>query len=167
MARKVVQTKKQAQSPGHSSRESATRPHGRRPDPPYRRLRVYSLDPAADIELSTSLISRCVLNVPWEDVQPGPVGEYLEVIDIDPSSGCVYEAVDLGDAYLLAQDGLAPSTGNPQFHQQMVYAVAMKTIANFEQVLGRRVLWAERNREESGKFINDPRGLCHGRGLKS
>ena len=36
--------------------------------------------------------------------------------------------VDLDEPHLLAQDGLDPSEGNPQFHQQMVYAVAMTTI---------------------------------------
>jgi hypothetical protein len=29
-----------------------------------------------------------------------------------------------------------PSESNPQFHQQMVYAVAMTTIQNFEKALG-------------------------------
>src|SRR5688572_28154096 len=94
--------------------------------PPNRRLKVFSLDPAADVQLEQSLISRSVLNLPWEKVDAGPVGEYLEVVDVDPSSGCAYDPVDLNDPHLLAQDGLSPSTGNPQFHQQMVYAVGMK-----------------------------------------
>src|SRR5262249_16002930 len=38
----------------------------------------------------------------------------------------------------------APSEGNPQFHQQMVYAVAMTTIRLFENALGRRAMWAPR-----------------------
>jgi hypothetical protein len=63
------------------------------------------------------------------------------VIDVDPGSGCFYEPIDLQDAALLAQDGLAPSEGTPQFHQQMVYAVASLTIRNFELALGRRCLW--------------------------
>jgi hypothetical protein len=71
----------------------------------------------------------------------GPVGEYLEVIDYDPASGYYYPPVDLNDPLLLAQDGLAPSEGNPQFHQQMVYAVAMTTIRHFEHALGRAALW--------------------------
>jgi hypothetical protein len=157
MARKVAPSKKRVPPQGGTSRKVPGPPHGRRTAPPHRRLKVYSLDPAADIELSTSLISRCILNIPWEEVHPGPVGEYLEVIDVDPSSGCVYDPVDLADAFLLAQDGLSPSTGNPQFHQQMVYAVGMKTIANFEHVLGRRILWPEHSREESGEWIIDPR----------
>ena len=55
-----------------------------------------------------------------------------------------YEPVDLNDKKLLAQDGLPPSEGNPKFHQQMVYAVAMTTIGHFEKALGRKALWAPR-----------------------
>ncbi|MEN6425829.1 MAG: hypothetical protein ABFE13_10730 [Phycisphaerales bacterium] len=76
------------------------------------------------------------------DLQPGPVGEYLEIIDYDPASRCYYDPVDLNDPSLLAQDGLTPSEGNPQFHQQMVYAVAMSTIHRFERAMGRRVMWS-------------------------
>jgi len=98
-----------------------------------RRLQVFSLDPAADVRLDTAMISRCVLNVGWEDLTAGPIGDYVEVVDYDPASGCGYDPVDLDG--LLATDGLSPSTGNPQFHQQMVYAVVMHTIKNFERVL--------------------------------
>ncbi len=75
-------------------------------------------------------------------VTPGPVGEYVEVIDYDPSSKCFYRPVDLSDSFILAQDGLDPSESNPQFHQQMVYAVAMTTIRNFELALGRKIMWS-------------------------
>lgn len=126
------------------------------PPPPYRRLAVFSLDPAADSQFEGSLISRSVLPVRWESVEPGPVGEYLEVVDADPSSGAVYDPVDLNNHDLLAQDGLQPSTGNPQFHQQMTYAVAMRTIENFERVLGRTVLWAERRYDQNANAIIDP-----------
>jgi hypothetical protein len=125
--------------------------------PSHRRLQVFSLDPSADVQFDNALVSRSVLRVPWEeDLTTGPVGEYLEVVDVDPASGCVYDPVDLNDSALLAQDGLPPSTGNPQFHQQMVYAVGMKTIANFEQVLGRKVIWAERRYDEGDAKIDDP-----------
>src|SRR5690606_4550774 len=53
-----------------------------------------------------------------------------------------YEPVDPNDPWFLAQNGLAPSEGNPQFHQQMVFAVAMYTVRNFERALGRTVFWA-------------------------
>jgi len=111
------------------------------PRPPFRSLRAFSIDPSLASELDTAAISRTTLNVPWEELAPGPVGEYLEVIDVDPASGCCYEPVDLDHPRLLAQDGLAPSEGTPQFHQQMVYAVCSRTIENFERALGRRALW--------------------------
>jgi hypothetical protein len=128
-----------------------TPPRHQKPPPLYRSLRVYTFDPGIATKVDTAPINQTVLRVPWEEgLQPGPVGDYLEVIDYDPASDCFYDPVDLNDTYLLAQDGLAPSEGNPQFHQQMVYAVAMTTIANFERALGRRVLWAphiERDKE--------------------
>ena len=75
--------------------------------------------------------------MPWEEnLAAGPIGEYLEVIDVDPASDAVYLPVDLQKPALLAQDGLAPSEGNPRFHQQMTYTVAMRTIRNFELALG-------------------------------
>ena len=43
-------------------------------------------------------LNQVVLDVPWEkDLKPGPVGEYLEVIDVDPPGGCAYVPVDLND----------------------------------------------------------------------
>jgi hypothetical protein len=42
---------------------------------------------------------------------------------------------------MLAQDGCPPAEGNPAFHQQTVYAIAMKTIEHFEHALGRPVQW--------------------------
>jgi hypothetical protein len=106
---------------------------------------VYALDPSIAKAMDSVGINETVVNVPWEeDLQPGPVGEYVEVVDVDPASDRLYDPVDLNEPKLLAQDGWPPSEGNPAFHQQMVYAVAMKTIKNFEEALGRRVLWATR-----------------------
>ena len=111
------------------------------PEPPFRRLKGFSLDPSLATDLDTVSISEITFCVPWENLEPGPVGEYLEVVDFDPGSDCFYEPVRLDDPKLLAQDGLAPSEGAPQFHQQMVYAAASLTIKNFERALGRRTLW--------------------------
>ena len=112
--------------------------------PAFRCLRGYSIDPSLTTRLETAPISEVTFKVPWEPLERGPVGEYLEVIDVDPASGCFYEPVDLEHPHVLAQDGLPPSEGTPQFHQQMVYAVASLTINNFERALGRRSLWAPR-----------------------
>jgi hypothetical protein len=115
----------------------------RNPPTPKRRLRVYALDPSVGKKLDSIDVNETTLSVSWdENLQPGPVGEYLEVVDVDPASDRVYEPVNLNLPMLLAQDGWAPSEGNPQFHQQMVYAVAMTTIGHFEKAIGRRALWA-------------------------
>jgi hypothetical protein len=123
------------------------------PRPVWRRLRAYAFDPSLSTQLDTATINEVIINVRWEDrdefgdgerLRPGPIGEYLEVIDYDPPSQLFYEPVDLNNPYILAQDGLPPSEGNPQFHEQMVYAVGMTTIQNFERALGRYVFWAPR-----------------------
>jgi hypothetical protein len=112
------------------------------PDPTVRRLRIYAYDPSLGSNLNTLGLNEATVAVLWEKLAPGPVGEYLEVVDVDPASQCCYAPVDLNHASLLTQDGLQPSEANPQFHQQMAYAVAMKTIRHFEQALGRVALWA-------------------------
>src|SRR5262245_26020612 len=112
------------------------------PPPAFRKLRGYAFDPSLSLKLETASINHTVFQVPWEPLEPGPCGEYLEVLDYDPASACWYEPVDLNAREILGQDGLAPSEGNPQFHQQMVYAVAMNTVRHFEQALGRPIFWA-------------------------
>jgi hypothetical protein len=112
--------------------------------PGHRRLRVYAVDPSLSTRLATASVNEVTLRVRWEALErPGLAGEYLAVDDVD-ATGQRYEAVNLNDPRLLAQDGWAPSEGNAQFHQQMIYAVAMKTIEHFERALGRPVLWRPR-----------------------
>jgi hypothetical protein len=94
--------------------------------------------------MQTAIVNVATVSLKWEWLEPGPAGEYIEVVDIDPPSGGFYEPIDLNHPALLVQDGLTPSEGNPKFHQQMVHAVAMMTIRNFERALGRKVLWAPR-----------------------
>lgn len=126
------------------------------PCPPHRRLRVYAFDPSVATQLETAVVNSATLKIPWEaELSEGPVGEYVEVVDYDPPSQCFYAPLDLKAGHLLAQDGLAPSEGNPQFHQQMVYAVAMRTIRNFEMALGRLALWSPQRkaRGQEGEFV--------------
>lgn len=112
------------------------------PKPVSRQLRIFSFDPSVSAQFHTATIGEITVAVPWEELQPGPVGEYLEVVDADPASGVFYRPVDLNHPHVLAQNGLPASETNPQFHQQMVYAVAMNTILQFEQALGRVALWS-------------------------
>jgi hypothetical protein len=133
--------------PGEEELHLAQLGHAIAPDSPKprsRRLRVFAFDPAMTARVETLALNEATLDVAWEPLEPGPVGRYLEVIDIDPASGCAYAPVDLDAPETLAADGLAPSEADPRFHQQMVYAVAMRTIDAFERALGRVSLWAPR-----------------------
>ena len=87
--------------------------------PPFRKLRGYAFDPSLSLKIDTVAINDLVYKIPWEELDPGPSGEYVEVIDYDPTVNKFYRAVDLDDDYILAQDGLDPSESNPQFHQQI------------------------------------------------
>src|SRR5471030_3138645 len=109
--------------------------------PVFRYLRGYSLDPGFSTRLDTAGINEVIYQIPFElKLEAGPAGEYFEVVDFDPASKCWYEPVDLNDVDIASQYGLSPSEGNPQFHQQFVYAVAMKTVGHFERALGRKII---------------------------
>lgn len=122
--------------------ENARHPKLARPD--RRRLRIFAYDPGLETDLELFGINQALLDVRWEDVRPGPVGEYIEVVDVDPPSRCCYAPIDLQHPYLLAENGRRPSESSAQFHQQMAYAVSMKTIEHFERALGRTSLWSPR-----------------------
>ena len=64
--------------------------------------------------------------------RPGPRGEYLEVSTSirQPARLCAGRPQPAGDP---GAGRLEPQRRPPQFHQQMVYAVAMKTIGHFER----------------------------------
>lgn len=105
--------------------------------PLVRPLKVYAFDPSQGRTLGNHM----TIDVGYENLKPGPVGKYLEVIDYDAGNGCYYEAVDLDQPFVLIRGGLEPSESDPRFHQQMVYAVASETIRRFEFALGRKIKW--------------------------
>lgn len=127
---------------------------------PYKRyLKGYAFDPSLSLQIDTLSINEIQYAVDWDDYEaPGPKGKYVEVIDYDPTidtgnssddnpdglKGVFYDPIDLDDPHILATNGLKPSPSNPQYHQQMVYAVAMTTIKNFENALGRKIIWSDR-----------------------
>lgn len=120
--------------------------------PPFRSLRGYAFDPSLSLDLATVGINEITYKITWEDdLKPGPEGEYVKVVDRDPPSNAIYKPVDLNEKELLASDGLPPSESNPQFHQQMVYAVAMNTIKNFESAIGRKIQWNSQRQITAGK----------------
>lgn len=137
------------------------------PAPEVRHIQSYTFDPSLSGKFDSFGFNQVSLEIPWEKLEPGPCGEYLAVIDHDPATGCFYPPVDLDHPHLLASNGLPPSQGNPQFHQQMVYAVGMRTIRNFEMALGRRVQWSPRmedNNPDDSAFV--PRLHIHPHALR-
>ncbi|MBL0121652.1 MAG: hypothetical protein IPP88_02630 [Betaproteobacteria bacterium] len=105
------------------------------PAPTRRPLKIFAVDPM----LGKTFGNRAKVDIVNEPLQPGPIGHRIAVIDYDGTRKTFYEPVNLDDAAILMQGGLDPSESDPRFHQQMVYAVAMKTIENFARALGRLV----------------------------
>src|SRR5215213_3158848 len=137
-----------------SIENTPTRNNDFKTPPPHRPLKVYAFDPTRGRTLGNYM----TINAPYERLQRGPVGKYLEIVDYDGSNNCYYQPVDLDAPGVIMGDGLDPSESNPQFHQQMVYAVASETIARFESALGRSIKWsfgrwkrADREEEEEGE----------------
>jgi len=120
------------------TRARHTKLYERTPDDPrYRKLKVYSISPA--VSRMESGIGTAV--IPFEPLDPGPVGSVIEVINTD-ENGESWSKVDLDKQSILMGDGLDPSLANPKFHQQMVYAIAMMTYHRFSAALGRNVAWS-------------------------
>ncbi|HLL99512.1 MAG TPA: hypothetical protein VK400_00520, partial [Pyrinomonadaceae bacterium] len=115
-------------------------------EPATRPLKVYAFDPSRRRTLGNYM----TVSVPYEKLEGGLRGEYLEVIDYDVSNRCYYQPVDLNHPSILMQGGLDPSESDPRFHQQMVYAVASKTIEIFEFALGRKIKWGFNRHERVG-----------------
>jgi hypothetical protein len=114
------------------------------PTPTTRSLQVYAVDPSTGRHRYSS--NEIIVQVPWEPLDPGPTGRKIAVIDYDAAGKCYYPPIDLEDRLLLANHGLDPSEGDPRFHQQMVYAIASRTIHMFEVALGRDVHWRRADR---------------------
>lgn len=100
------------------------------------------------------------VDVPAEGLLAGPRGYRVNVIDFDTSTNTLYEPAILKpaangqykDPFALRKDahGVVHKRpqgydkkilSDPRFHAQNVYAIVMRTLAQFEFALGRRVPW--------------------------
>ena len=117
-----------------------------RDQPSRRPLRIYSFDPMLANTLERIGPGVVTVEIPWEPLWLGPRGARVIVTDYDggrqingePARG-YYEPANLDMTRVAIQGGLPPSEADPRFHQQMVYAVAMRTFEAFDRALGRRV----------------------------
>lgn len=122
--------------------------------PEYRQLRIYAIDPMvartgkhqATVQIRAEKLSLRRKSVRTSAVSFG--GERVEVVDVDVAGTrpVWIKALDLNDANIAMQDGLEPAESDPQFHQQMVYAVAMRTLEQFDRALGRVVYFSRRRK---------------------
>jgi hypothetical protein len=126
--------------------------------PAHRPLRAYAFDPTRGRSLGNFM----TFEVPYEGLHPGPIGQYLAVIDYDASNDVYYAPVNLDDPTILIGGGLMPSEANPQFHQQMVYAVASETIRRFSFALGRSIKWGFRGAGQDDPLGDKLRVYPHG-----
>lgn len=114
-------------------------------DPRNRTFRIVAQDPA--VKVGGRILTTAV-EIAAEDLQPGPWGCRVQVIDYDSSTGVLLKPL----AFKLAKDGALVDPfedasdetilSDPRFHAQNVYAIVMKTLARFEFALGRRIAWA-------------------------
>jgi hypothetical protein len=119
--------------------------------PTTRRLTIIAQDPSIKID---GRILTAQVDIPAEEVAPGPCGYRVNVIDYDSATNTLYEQATYpplrGEAYedpFAAGNGKRPKgydrklLSDPRFHAQNAYAIVMRTLARFEFALGRRVCW--------------------------
>lgn len=88
------------------------------------------------------------VDLPAEELAPGPRGYRVQVVDYDSTAGVLYPPLE----YRVLESGLyndpfidepdSTLLDDPLFHAQNVYAIVMRTLARFEYALGRRVSWS-------------------------
>ncbi len=105
--------------------------------PTSRPLRIYTQDPSAsamDGHVAT-------IKLRFEPLAPGPSGRIVEVFDLDDSADQLRRPLDLESRSALLSGGRTPSLGDSAFHQQMTFAVVMRTWETFRSALGRDPVW--------------------------
>ena len=112
--------------------------------PATRRMTVVAQDPS--VRRPDGRILVATIDVPAEDLMPGPIGYRVQAVDYDASTGRYHGAHSLPAS--VEKEPKAWAEGHPKivgdfrFHAQNTYALVMKTLARFEFALGRRVGWS-------------------------
>ena len=113
--------------------------------PRSRQLTILAQDPSVTTTERRILTAR--VEVPAEELAVGPWGYRVQVIDFDVVRGVLYPPPRYGGPeegrYLDPFENAGDDTliNDCRFHAQNVYALVMRTLARFEQALGRRVSW--------------------------
>ena len=121
---------------------------------PTRTMTILAQDPTLVVG---GRILTANITIPNEQLSAGPRGYRVQIVDYDASSNRWFvplEASSFG-TILAPRDPYASTSGtkesfnarlldDPRFHAQNVYAITMRTLAQFERALGRRVSWSFR-----------------------
>jgi hypothetical protein len=114
------------------------------PPSPVRHMTVVAHDPS--IRGRDGRILTAKIAVPAEALAAGPIGYRVQVVDYDATTRRFHGSHALPESY--ADEPPAWRRGDesilrdPRFHAQNAYALVMKTLARFEQALGRRLGWS-------------------------
>lgn len=100
--------------------------------------RVIALDPSVCGAGGKVLTAK--IEIPNEELAPGPRGYRVQVIDYDASNRILYRPRPYRPSDLLKIPKHAEK--DRAFQARNVYAIAMRVLARFEQALGRRVRWS-------------------------
>ena len=126
-------------------------------DPAFRRLTIIAKDPGLRIGPNKDgPMAFAQVDVAAERFAPGPAGYRIKVVDYNATERLVYANTQRYEKDGALVDPFAPRDenelsnadyqarliGNPNFHAQNVYAIAMRTLGFFERALGRRVNWS-------------------------
>ena len=108
-----------------------------------RKLTIIAQDPSVRVK---GKILRTEVEIPAEELQPGPWGYRVHTVDYDSSTETLYKPREYppldganSDPFKGASD--ARLLSDPNFHAQNTYAIVMRILARFEFALGRRVSW--------------------------
>lgn len=115
-------------------------------DPRSRPIRIYALDPTRFRDEGVI----AVVDVPYEPVQPGPVGSLLAVANDERPGDESIEPLHLDDPRVMLEQGRDPSATDPAFRAQMAYAVCAITYSAFKRALGRDIMWGFDRQEADG-----------------
>ncbi|MCP4151077.1 MAG: hypothetical protein GY757_25255 [bacterium] len=105
-----------------------------------RNFTIIAQDPS--IKNADGSILKTQIQIPMEELAPGPRGHRIHVVDYDSSEKVFYKPYNPGkkeDPFATAGDD--ELLDNPEFHAQNVYAIIMRLLGRFEASVGRRISW--------------------------
>jgi hypothetical protein len=105
---------------------------------PTCKYRIVALDPS--VKGTDGKVLTAEIEIPNEQLSPGPRGYRVQVVDYDASRQILYKPASFREE----DSRSVPDNveADRAFHARNVYAVVMRVLARFERALGRRVGWS-------------------------